>query len=240
MIRTKIPTIVGLFILLTALVATLFAIRQLQLFKSDASTNFLPRDIKITNIGDTSFSVSWITDGPSIGFVEYQSGITGPTNSSPTTNSKTHLVTLTNLNPATLYTFKINSNGELFTKNNSSWSAQTLSIKIFDNSKIVSGQILNENGFPIKDALVFVEISEGTFATQVSNSGNWIMTLPDVLDTTLLQILVQASTSSVALAKVDMAGANPVPPIKIGNSYDFRNQLKHSKSDIPRVDFNLP
>jgi hypothetical protein len=238
--KARIPTLIAIFVLFAATASVVFTISQANLLKSSADTIYTPQDIKITNITDNSFTVTWITKTPSIGFIEFWSPGSTTNKSDITPNSQTHLITINNLSPGSPTLFQINSGGNTFTNSGSPWSVQTLSSQITNGATIVSGTVLNEAGLPAKDALVFIDTGTQTFSTLVSVSGNWVTSIPQNQDT-LLQIFVESSTSSIALAKIDSQNANPVPTITLGNSYDFRNQqTTNTKLNNPKVDIQLP
>ncbi|HWA52237.1 MAG TPA: fibronectin type III domain-containing protein [Patescibacteria group bacterium] len=235
--KAKIPSVLAIFILLTAITSSVFIINEAKVFTSNADTLDNPQDVRVTNIESNSFTVTWLTDNPSIGFVEYSGN--GQTNESEiTTKTLTHFVKITNLQNNTNYSFRINSSGSFFdnlpvssavTKNSST------------NTQIISGQVFDKDNFPAKNALVYIVEGNSNFASIVTPSGNWIATIPKVDGNTLLQILVESSVTSIASAKINLQDANPVPLIILGNAYDFRNQTNNTGSNqVPSVQINLP
>lgn len=64
----RIPTLVGLLLI----VAGVFGgYKYLQGGKIDQSKEITPNKVRITNIADNKFSVSWVSDLATIGYVEY-------------------------------------------------------------------------------------------------------------------------------------------------------------------------
>src|SRR5258708_2485193 len=241
MIKSKIQTILGVLLLIFAIGEVLFAINKIQTLKSGAEGSFAPQDLKITNIKDTSFTVSWLTDTPTIGFVEYSKDQGQTWQTPPTNNGLTHFINVQNLTPNSSYSFRINSGGQFFDNAGLPWSTQTLTPQLPETQTIISGKVLNTNRFPAKNALIYVNISGSLiFSSLVSASGNWIMSIPTIPDSTILQITVESSPSLVASAKIDLKSANPTPPITIGQSYDFTSEVTQSASDTPKVPITLP
>lgn len=238
--KSTIPTLLAIILLVAATFAIIFTIKEFQLIKSNAASNFEPLDLKITNIKDTSFTVSWLTETPTIGLVIYGNDQIQSSETKASSNSITHFVTIQNLNPASSYSFKINSNGQIFDNLSSLWTVQTKNSLGGTESTIVSGQILNKTSLPDQNSLVYVDTNQGIYSTMVAISGNWIVSLPALPDTTILQILVEKSPSEVASAKIDLKSANPTPPITLGNSYDFRNEGSKPQTDTPNVLLQLP
>ena len=239
--KSQIPTIFAIFILIATLIAILVVKNQIQTLTSSASSTFAPRNLRITNIKDTSFAVSWITDTPTISFVEYTTA-QGQTTGTETSNlSQTHFVQIQNLNPNSSYSFRINSGGQFFDNNGEKWLTQTQNSQGSELGKIASGQVVTSNNLPAKNALVYIDIPGNiTFASQVTTSGNWLIALPRLADSTILQITVETANQT-SKALVELSAANPVPTITLGASYDFtKDNTIENSSDIPSVQITLP
>lgn len=240
MTKSKLPTIVAIFILVFALIAFVYVAKQIQQFSSGASGIANPQDLRITNIADTSFTVSWLTTNPSIGIVDYKDSNGQTFQSVATSNATTHFVSIQNLKAGSSYSFTINSNGQTFDNNGSSWQVQTAADEIPQEGVIVSGTLQNINNLPAKNALIYVTFPGQTFSSQVTASGSWVITLPTMAETTILQILAEESPSVMSSAQIDLKSANPVPVMVIGKSYDFRNQNIQLAPDTPQVPIQFP
>lgn len=239
--RSKVPTILAIFVLGAGLVGGIFLMKQIQNFKSGAEATFAPQDLKISNIKDSSITVSWVTDTQTIGFVEYSNSQGTLNQTEPSLLSTTHFFIIQNLSPNTLYSIKVNSGGQSFDNSGSPWQVQTLNSLNPQVGQIISGQILDKNNFPAKNALVYVSPPTGEiFSTVVTPSGNWIIALPALANSTILQILVESSPSVISSAKINLSAANPTPSITLGRSYDFTSQDIQSSSDTPKVPITLP
>lgn len=232
--KSTIPTILGLLILVIATGSVLFIIKGVQTFQSGASANLQPIDVRVTNVKDTSFTVSWVTSTDTIGIVRYSSG-SGSWQSLPTSFSKVHFTTIQNLAPGNVYSISINSGGQIFSGDSIPSQVTTLGSYI-PHERIISGQILDANNVPMKDVLVYVAVNGViTNSSLTTASGSWVISLPDMADSTILQIIAEATTNDQASAQIDLKSANPVPAISIGSSYDFRNQQSSQNNDIPQV-----
>lgn len=230
--KSRIPTILVIFIITSALVASIFAIHEIQNLGSKAEGNEIPEDVRITNIQDSSLSISWVTLKPTIEIVEYTDP-NGQTFQAGDSNlTTTHFVFIQNLSPNTSYKFKINGSGQ--------WKGETSVPKKPEIKKIISGQIVNANKLPAKNALVYVDLPTGeTLSTKVSVSGNWILSLPNMGDMTILNISIE-TVGGITTAKVYLKGANPTPTITLGKSEDFTENLVSPTSDTPKVEIVLP
>ena len=111
----KIPTIIGVLILSIGIATSLFLFRGKKVFSSKAHTDISPKDIRTSNINDASFTISWITDKKTLGFVKWgKSNINKAALSTQDTKSYIHWVKIEGLLPSTTYSFKINSEGTEF------------------------------------------------------------------------------------------------------------------------------
>src|SRR3990172_11890977 len=106
--KNKIPTLIAIVLLVVGVAAGVFLVNQRQLFGLGADPDISPQDIRVTNIDDISFSVSWITDKATIGYLEWGEGRdTSKTQSEEASEvSSIHYVTLRNLKSSTVYSFK--------------------------------------------------------------------------------------------------------------------------------------
>lgn len=247
--RKNIPTILGLLILFVGLVAGVFLVR------STSTTSFLPRatpettpkNLKITNITDTSFSVSWLTDASTVGFVRFG---TNATNLSSTANDdrdqtsgstglyKTHHVTVRALKPVTTYFFKIGTGTRELYDNSGSPFSQATTTAISSQARTIYGQVSLANGSPAPGALVYVSAdSLAPMSAIVQSSGSWVLSMAQartkdlksaavLAPETLLSFLVLSpndSTTSVVTAT--LANAQPVPQIILGQNQDFTGTI---------------
>ncbi len=69
--RIKLPTILGVLVLLVGLVAGIFLINKTSVFKLGANVPSTPKNVRFSNITDNSLTVTWTTDIESEGFVKW-------------------------------------------------------------------------------------------------------------------------------------------------------------------------
>lgn len=236
--NSKIPTIFAIIVLLLSIVSITVIIKGAQIFGSGASSGVIPKDIKITNIKDTSFTVTWVTDSETLGFVRYGSGISFQ-DSFVTNTSKTHFVTIQNLKPTTTYTVYINSGGRLFNDQENGRQIQT-SQSLIPSEVAISGKVLDTNNLPVASALVYIAINGIiTNSAITSLTGSFIAPIPNLGDTTVLQIQA-VSDKGEANALIDFKGAQSIPPLIIGKSFDFRNRATNGSVEVPFIQISLP
>jgi hypothetical protein len=239
------PTLLGLIILLGGLVGGTFLIREGRAIRGRTIEASTPREIKITNISENSFTVSWISDIPTSGFIA--SGKTpslGETFledrdilSKGVENYYTHHVTITNLEASTTYYFKVGSGKKLFGQNGSPFKVTTA---LLPSSSPVSdpayGQILKDDGAPAGGTIVYLKPPNcTTLSSLVRDSGNWLIPLnlsrtEDLTDFcqyskrgTKIEIFAQGGPFGESRATVLTGLEKPVPNITLGQNSSFED-----------------
>lgn len=252
--QLRLPTLFGLLVLVVGIAAGVFLVQRAQLFSLRASPEETPKQVKITNITDRSFSVSWTTDKEVLGFIVYgKSPSLGSTVRNSTTPSSTHLVKVESLSANTKYLFKIGSGGGQYDNNGQPYEITTASPGTgTPSSEVIFGTVENAQGSPATGALVYVSIpGVSPLSSITDNQGNWTIPLaiaratdltryanPD--PTTPTQITVQGSRGEIAQATILIGAARPVPPIKLGQSHDFTNLKPVESSSVPASNLEVP
>ncbi len=255
--KNTIPTLLGVIILIAGSFAGVFLLRNTQIFKIGADAAAQPKNIRVGNISDTSVTVSWTTDKQTTDFLVWgkTSGSLNKTENEDTGTQKyfNHSITLTGLSPSTNYFYKINSGGTSFDNSGVPWQFTTgLALGSNKNSILISGSVINASGIPEKRVLVYADVEGYLLTTQTSDTGNFVFQIGSVRTSdlqnyaqidpaaTLIQLSVQATPDGIASAQIYSQSANPVPPIIIGQSYDFRNEPINNQGGNPNANLNLP
>lgn len=255
--RSKIPTILGILVLIIGTAAGIFLVASSKQFRLGASPDIAPQDVKVTNATSASFTVSWITDKPTIGYVKYGTSqdSLNQTTLAPQNTQTVHWIQVTSLNPQTQYFFKINSGGSDFDNSGIPWTGNTgPQIQgAQPPSSIISGSVEDQGGLPASGAVVYVNATGvSPLSAVTSANGSWVIPLNTARstdlasyanispDNTLLQIFVQGGIAGVSTAQIYPKSANPAPTIKLGQTYDFRNQAASTPGETPGANINLP
>ena len=69
--KAKIPTIIGIILLIFGLATGVILVQNRQIFRLGAEGQNSPKDVRVSNIASSSLTVSWITDVQTTGFVKY-------------------------------------------------------------------------------------------------------------------------------------------------------------------------
>ncbi|KKR76769.1 MAG: hypothetical protein UU21_C0004G0036 [Candidatus Levybacteria bacterium GW2011_GWA2_40_8] len=255
----KVPGIFGLFFIIVSLIATVYLVREGIIYLTGASPSEIPNEIKVTNITDSSFSVTYTTAG----------GVSGSINIGKTDDSeetvlderdqlseslrqyKTHIITPRNLIPSQKYKYSILSGSEKILSEGTLFEVET-GPKIDESpssQKPIVGKVITEEGDPSSDTLVYFS-TEGSqqLSTITREDGSYILPLNSLRDGTLsshfelnnesvikLLITEGEKTSNVTLT---IGQINPVPSVILSNDYDFTVNLNPlPKNELPEESF---
>ena len=233
--KFKIPTLLGLTIILIGIISGVYLSLRSQTLLSTAAPSAEPENITVTNIEDTSVVISWQTLSPSVGFVTF-----GQNNPSEQTvlddrdskQSKTHLVhyvTIKNLTPQTTYQFKVVS-GKFFSKTSTFITATPSEPNGFQP---IIGSVLDGTNL-LSEGIAFLSISDSVIQSSlIKTHGNFLIPLSNIRKSDLKSInllgeepakitIISAAGKSSAAFKLSQNGIT-LPPLKIGESSDLTN-----------------
>jgi hypothetical protein len=254
--KSKIPTIIGVILLLAGVAAGVFLIQNQQIFKLGAAPESEPKNVRITNITGHSFAVSWVTDKKTSGFIKYgEEGSFNQTDLDEISGQNyLHYLTVKGLTPQTAYTFKINSGGDDYDNNGAPWQVTTgPELAQPTSTNIISGSVLTATGEPAKNVIVYVTAASASpLSVYTSENGSWLINLSQARtqdlssystisnQNTLLEISVQAAERGVSSAQVYPQSAKPVPAMTLGDVHDFKNLPPSDTDEIPEATLDLP
>lgn len=235
----KIPTMLGLFLLVIGVgVTSYLSIIGVNPF-GHAAPSENPQGLRITNITDTSFTVTYTTDANVIGSLNV-----GKTSSlgevalddrdqaqGVPTSHGVHSITVRDLSPKTPYFFSITSGATNYLNGTTPFTTTTapiMSAEPTTQAPLAGRLLFGEN---TTEALLYVTANNGqTLSTIVRSTGLYALplntmrtkdltrTLP--LDGIYLQLLVRDNRDQ---SRISIASdkRNPVPTITLGQDYDF-------------------
>jgi chitodextrinase len=233
--KSKIPTILGVILLTVGLAAGVLLVGNRQIFRLGASAENAPKDVRVTNISDNTFTVSWVTDKEVLGFVSWgdnENSLTRTEEDDVGTVSVTHTTSIKGLLPQQTYFFKINSGGSEYDNNGLPWQVTTgPSLAETGKSNVISGSVLTSTGSAARDALVYITVGGGSpLSTITSQNGSWVIPLSSARtsnltslvtideQSTLLEISVNAGADGVSSAQIYPQSATPVPAMMLGQA----------------------
>ncbi len=246
--QRKIPTLIGLLLVVAAVMIFRIAFERITPFLTRASGQGAPTQVSISNVSDSTFTVSWITQTPATGALRiegtlassslyYDDRLTSSVGTGQAAISKysTHSVTVRNLKSETTYTFRILSNDKPYADQGKPYVVRTAP-KITGVGSTIEpayGQIVAPSGNALEGALVYLTLEGGQMlSTLTKSSGTWVVPLNLARSADLSTYIAPAEridesitikdSSGEATAMTDTLNDNPVPVMTIGKTYDFR------------------
>lgn len=244
LMQQRIPTILGLLVLIVGLVSAVLLVRDdTGGFLPRASEDAVPKQVRITNITERGFSVSFVTDESSPGFLRYgtdpgrlntqvrddRDQLTGAA-----TPYQTHHITVSGLQPSTQYYFTLGtSSNSRFDNNGQPFSVRTARQETSTaQARTAYGEVRTEVGNAAEGAIVYISIQGASpLSTIVKADGSWaIASLGQVrtLDLSALHPLADADVARVQVQGVrrtdtidqttTVAELSPLAPLRFGQA----------------------
>jgi len=236
----KIPTIVGIFMVILIVGIIAIGSESYSRAVTTASGSIQPANVLITNVTDTTFTVSWTTELPATGAIS----LTAPQGTQvlfdeqdSTDQGKylTHSVTFRAAAPDTDYRITILSNGKKNLNGTVPYAVHTASLLTTPSGNLepAYGTIVTDTNQPVKGALVYVTLEGGQTLSAVSKpSGTWLIPLNIVrtkdltsylpVTDRMTETIIVRSGGLVTNALTDSLNDSPVPAMIPGKNYDFR------------------
>ena len=238
----RLPTIVGSLFLIISLITIGWLSKNAIFFGSRAAVSNIPRNVQISNITDTTFTVSYITDDKVLGTVHYGTDQI-LTNVSlddrdqqlgKTTPHWVHYVTVKALAPSTTYHFVITSADTNFPKDAAPYTITTASVKAAPPSQQqpLHGSIIRDDGSIPMEALAYVSSDTSQLiSVLVSVDGSYTIPLATLRTKNLTDFVSLQPTTPLHLLLIDPkmqsevsllpSQANPIPQVILSKNYDF-------------------
>ena len=239
----RIPTLFGIFLIVLGVAVTTFMVQKGLLFQINAGPTEQPQSVRITNVTDTSFTVSYFTNSKVIGSVNYgktaalgQSGLDDRDQQSGSLASYNyHNITVRGLTSKTKYFFTIISGQNTYLNNSEPFevtTGQTIASSPTSQGPITGKIILPSGNAPNEAILYLTTGNSQVISTMTKSDGSYIIPLNSLRTSdissyynfspdTTLQLLVVGDTleSNVQLS---ISQINPVPTITLSQDFDFR------------------
>lgn len=188
-----------------------------------ADVNNTPREVEITNLGDSSFTVTWYTDNKTVGKVKIveDTKVFYDDRDSPTTaDSKkrnTHIVSIKSLSSLKEYPFLILSEDVEYKNGSANYTTKTLSTKkTLSSPKPVYGSLKVDKG---TSGGVIVKIVSGKdkgdflpLSTYSTDNGSYTFDLSNIIDSSgesinflpsdILNLEMKSEDKKVGLLKI--------------------------------------
>ncbi len=253
--KFKIPTILGLSVIIFGIAGGVYLVLREQVFLSQAAPDLTPKNIAFTNLTENSVTISWQTNSAAPSFITFgQNSPGGQTvlddrDATPTPHLM-HYVTLKNLLPKTTYQFKIVS-GKITSDTEKIETATPLTNQT--GFTPIIGSILDGNS-PLEDGIAYLSVSGATIQSSLVKNGNFLIPLSQIRKTDLSDIYqltegipakltihsAQGETQVLFQLKADSI---PLPPVKLGQNIDLTAPEtvyppSSATSDLDQYDLN--
>ena len=228
-----IPTILGIITAIGGLVAGIILLNKPLRSLVGAAVEETPSQVKMTNITDSSFTVSWITPKSTSGYVQYgeknnpelvvsddrdqEKGQIG--------NYFTHFVTIRGLKATTKYSFRIGPGRNLYEVTTG------VTLRNPPPADVAYGQVITASGDPVDGAIVYLGL--GGMVPQAAltqASGSWVIPLSTARSSDLtnfaaydkdggrVEVFVQAGGLGTATMITTAGKTKPVAEITLGTT----------------------
>lgn len=250
--KFKIPTLLGLSIILIGIITGVILTLREQVFISQASPNAKAQNITLSNISETEITISWQTSTPATSFITFgqespnettvlddRDTNPAPDGAGPKAHS-IHYVTIKNLLPKTSYQYKIISG-----KTQSEILKFTTATPPSEQTgfRPIIGSVLS-GGKPLDEGIVYLSIAGATTQSAlIKSSGNYLIPISYIRKSDLSDSFSLSENTTVKLTVVSDQGqanalfklkttVNSLPPINLGENLDLTTQ------DLSEYDLN--
>ena len=237
----RIPTLFGVGILVIGLViGVIFIGKGAGVFAPRATAETTPKNVKITNLSEGIFTVSFLTDSATPAFVKYGTEEKALNQQQPDDRDQmsgtiadytSHHITVRGLQPATVYYFVIGTgSGALFDNNGAIFKITTAKkAGAPAAAKTIYGSVTTESGAPADGGIVYIKVP-GAYeqSSLIKSSGSWAIPLSGarttdgnayaaVTDETEIQVIAQGPLlKDTSALSVMVKNAQPVATIAFG------------------------
>ncbi len=246
----RIPTIIGILLVIAVVGGIIFSFERIFRTDTNASGSREPKQLLVTNISDSAFTVSWTTEIPTTGTLLVSTK--GKSNKvyfddRDTTGKlgtyNTHNISVRDAVADSEYLATPLVNGKPHILINKPIPVHVPSALPLNTGGLepAYGTIVNEDGTPASDTLVYLTIEGGQELSALSKpSGSWIIPLNQVRTADLTSYLpvIERMNESIQMygsstqsrISTDSLNDSPVPEVTLGKEYDFKHQ-QAKKSD---------
>ena len=253
--RFKIPTILGLGIILFGIAGGVYLVLREQVFLSQAAPNLTPKDVTFTNIAEDAVTISWQTNSATTSFITFgqsspgeQTVLDDRDSNPPAGGPKprlTHYVTLKNLLPKTNYQFKIISGKIASDVKNFETASPLTNQTVFPP---IIGSVLDGDS-PLESGVVYLSIPEATIQSSlIKGGGNFLIPLSQIrkvdlsdyplIAGTIAKLTIHSDTGEAQIIFKLKDNSTPLPPIKLGQNMDLTTEEVTSQPSLTITDLN--
>lgn len=247
--RFRIPTLLGLGLILTGIITGVFLVLKDQPFFAKAQLNTKPEPV-VSNVFSDSVTISFLTDTPLPAFVTFGLSSADEQNvkddrdtNTPPTPRQIHYFTLKNLTSETQYHYKIHVGD---------YSSDTLTFKTAKQESLQNGfnpviGTVSFNDAPLNQGLVYLAVSDADIQSAlITNNGNFLIPLTFMRKSDFSDVYIPENPTAAKLTITSPQGQSTVlfkikpsdntllDVIKLGDTLDLTEKTPTPKpSQIP-------
>jgi len=235
-------------VLVIALIAgTLLFSQGTGVFAPRATPQTTPKKIRVSNLTDSSFTVSFLTDEATVGNIKYgteaknidsQSSDDRDQLSGTVGQYNVHHVTVRGLEPNSTYYYNLGTTSGVFDNNGQPFTIQTAQRSgVPSAAKTIYGSVVSPSGSPAEGVVIYVKAEGvGEMSSLVKSSGSWAIPLSNarladgstyaqITDDDTLTLFVQGTSLSLTSeVTTTTANAQPVDNITLGQSQNLADK----------------
>ncbi len=238
----RIPTIFVFVILFFSIWVTSYLIQKEITFVGRATPAKTPRNIAVSNITETSFTVTFITNDKTLAALSVEGGNAPPYLVFDDRNKKTgkqtefysHIITVPDLKPKTIYSFSIISDQDTYLDQGKKFTVTTGPIIIEDppRQNPITGLVLLPDGKAGEDAIVELNVEGAQLFTVVTKDDGGFIIPTNSLRVRELDryfVLRQDQQLTINILRQDLKTtlrtrfmeAEAIAPVTLEKNYDF-------------------
>lgn len=259
----KIPVLLGILLLIVGAVVGVMYLGQGTDFLPRAAPEYIPREVKLTNVGANGFTVSWVTREPTIGFVQYG---TDPDDLTETAvderdqlsgsngSYRSHYVSLQQLDPLTTYYYKLGSQAnQLYDNDGTAFNTTTgPALESDPDPDAAYGVVVTPAQTPAAGTIVYLMLPQGTpLSGLVQQDGNWTIDMAQSRTQSLqnyltydpvndpVTLLMRADETQTAQVTALTQSLRPLQQVVLGDVVDIRRDDSQAPAAIEESKFSI-
>jgi len=227
----KIPTVLGLIILVSGVFVGVFLTNQKTSFTSKASGSCKPKNSQITNIANNAASISFVTESMCLSSLSINNQtVENEAIISTDKKSKIHYFDVGNLSADTEYSFSLIINGATYTESSYKFKTAINPSGPIPSSNLAWGRVFTPEFKAAKKVMVFVNIPGASpLSALVTSLGNWNISLANSFNesktgrftptpNTSEEIIVIDQENQITQITGNTSNNDPTPDIILGQN----------------------
>jgi len=241
----KIPTILGLLILIGGIAVSVFLTNQNTGLVSKASGNCKPQNPQITNFTNNSASIFFTTESACLSTLSINSQIIeNEAIVSTDKKSKIHYFDVNNLSASTEYNFSLLVDGKTYSESLYKFETAANVSGSIPSSNLAWGRVFTSELKAAQKVIVFVNIpGSSPLSSLVTSSGNWNISLANTFNTSKTARFIPTANTAEEIIVIDQniqttqitgntSNNDPTPDIILGqNQFSPVTVIYDTKTD---------